>query len=311
MGIINFQCSFNVLAGDIFNTIMTNLATSLSIVKELKRLASIQTNRQYMLRNDVNSLLIFVDPDEQHPTVIIESLHALRYLAQEAVRSESTLTRFQNTVGLQALLGKITNRHGFDEDCKKVASDVLLLSKCNPTRHATKEQQSSGVITRAGMRANRKTNQKEPVKFLGGNKKAKIIQLQIEGLEGEARKKECITELLRVTGVISITFNMGVQRCTIRARADMHAESLVHAIQNTRKMKAKQVVKNENGEEVFVSFDDMDDLPPYLEEDAGDSPNKEENKQSVARPGYTEAVGSFARSWFGGVVNAVNKNLYW
>lgn len=267
-----------------------------------------------MLRNDVNSLLIFIDPDEQHPSVIVEALHALRYLAQEAVRNESTLSRFQNTVGLQALLGQITDRDGFNEDCKKVASDVLLLSKCNPTQHASKEQQASGVITRAGMRTARKTNQKDPVKFLGGNKKAKIIQLQIEGLDGEDSKKECINELLRVTGVISITFNMGVQRCTIRARADMHAESLVHAIHNTQKMKAKQVVKNENGEEVFVSFDDkefMDELPPYLEEDAEDSPNKEENKQSVARPGYTEAVGSFARSWFGSVVNAVNKNLYW
>lgn len=293
---------------------MTNLATSLSIVKELKRLASIQSNRQYMLRNDVNSLLIFIDPDDQHPTVIIEALHALRYLAQEAMRNESTLSHFQNTVGLQALLRKIADREGFDQDCIKVASDVLFLSKCNPSQHATKEQQASGVVTRAGMRSARKTNHKEPVKFLGGNKKAKIIQLQIEGLDGEDKKKECINELLRVTGVISITFNMCVQRCTIRARADMHAESLVHAIQSTRSMKAKQVVKNENGEEVLVSFDDKefrDELPPYLEEDAGDSPNKEENKQSVARPGYTEAVGSFARSWFGSVVSAVNKNLYW
>ncbi|XP_077974627.1 armadillo repeat-containing protein 1-like [Styela clava] len=290
---------------------MATTATSLSIVKELRRLASVHTNRQYMLRNDVNSLLIFTDPDEQPSVVIIEALHALRYLAQEAVRNERQLHHFQNTVGLQSLLNKIAGKENFNDDCKKLASEILFLSKCN-VRPVSVEN-NSGVITRAGMRNARKAG-KEPVKFLGGNKKAKVIMLQIEGLDGEDKKQECTNELLRVTGVISITFNMASQRCTIRARSDMHAESLVHAIHNTRKMTAKQVMKNESGEEVLVSFDDADrsdELPPYLEEDLGDSPNKEENKQSVARPGYTEAVGSFAKSWFGSVVSAVNKNLYW
>lgn len=264
-----------------------------------------------MLRNDVNSLLIFIDPDEQPPVVIIEALHALRHLAQEAVRNERQLFHFQSTVGLQSLLNKILVKENFNDDCQKVASEILFLSKCN-SRPMSNEA-NSGVITRAGMRTARKTT-KEPVKFLGGNKKAKVIMLQIEGLEGEESKQECTNELLRVTGVISITFNMVAQRCTIRARSDMHAESLVHAIHNTKKMTAKQVMKNEIGEEVLVSFDDKDrteELPPYLEEDLGDSPNKEENKQSVARPGYTEAVGTFAKSWFGSVVSAVNKNLYW
>jgi len=39
-------------------------ATSLSIVKELRRLAQNPLHREYLLRNDVNSILIFVDPDE-------------------------------------------------------------------------------------------------------------------------------------------------------------------------------------------------------------------------------------------------------
>ena len=43
---------------------MTNTATSLSIVKELHRLAQNPSNRECVLRNDVNSILIFVDPDE-------------------------------------------------------------------------------------------------------------------------------------------------------------------------------------------------------------------------------------------------------
>lgn len=52
---------------------MATFTASLSIVKELRRLASIQTNRPYMLRNDVNSLLVFTDPDEQPHEVV--SIH--------------------------------------------------------------------------------------------------------------------------------------------------------------------------------------------------------------------------------------------
>lgn len=296
---------------------MATIATSLSIVKELRRLASIPSNRQYMLRNDVNSLLIFTDPDEQPPVVVIEALHAIRYLAQEALKSEKSLLSFQSTVGLRELLQKIEDKPEFPDECRRVASEILFLIKCNARAPHDEGQPHtranvSGVMTRAGLRSARRN--KEPMKFLGGgNKKAKTITLQVEGLENEECKQECINELLRVTGVISITFNMSARRCMVRARSDMHVESLVHAIHNTRKMLAKQVTKNESGEEVLVSFDgaDSSELPPYLDEDPAESPIKEDEKKSVARPGYTETVGNFAKSWLGSVVSAVNKNLYW
>jgi len=51
---------------------MSNSTTSLSIVKELHRLAQNPAHREYLLRNDVNSILIFVDPDE-HPVEVVSS----------------------------------------------------------------------------------------------------------------------------------------------------------------------------------------------------------------------------------------------
>lgn len=42
---------------------------------------------------------------------------------------------------------------------------------------------TTGVVTRAGLRSARRN--KEPVKFLGGNKKAKVIVLQIDGLTSD------------------------------------------------------------------------------------------------------------------------------
>ena len=49
---------------------MDNTTTSLSIVKELHRLAQNPSHRDYLLRNDVNSILIFVDPDE-YPVEVV------------------------------------------------------------------------------------------------------------------------------------------------------------------------------------------------------------------------------------------------
>lgn len=49
---------------------MTTTASSLTIVKELRRLAQNPSHREYLLRNDVNSILIFVDPDE-HPQEVV------------------------------------------------------------------------------------------------------------------------------------------------------------------------------------------------------------------------------------------------
>jgi len=62
---------------------------------------------------------------------------------------------------------------------------------------------------------------------------------------------------------------------------------------------------------VSASFADAEnkDLPSYLDEDTGDSPLRDD--KAVARQGAGGAFGSFASSWFGGVLNAVNKNLYW
>ena len=50
------------------------------------------------------------------------------------------------------------------------------------------------------------------------------------------------------------------------------------------------------------------DLPSYLEEEPNESPEKEGH--AVARPN-ANGFGSMASSWFGSVLNAVNKNLYW
>ncbi|XP_076806988.1 armadillo repeat-containing protein 1-like isoform X2 [Clavelina lepadiformis] len=286
--------------------------TSLSIVKELRRLAQNPAHREYLLRNDVNSILIFVDPDEHPVEVVTEALNALLCLAEEASESNVTRRSMRGTLGLIELMKKIEVREGFAVDCKAIAMKIQHLLSSNYARTPVSSPNPDSVITRA---AGSRTGQKNSLKFLGGNKKAKVIVLQVSGLTDQERRQMCVDELVRVKGVISLTFNMHLQRCTVRAKSELSAETLAGAIKKTHVMEAAQVLKNEEGEDMVVPLDTKiednkdSDLPPYLDEEPADSPLKED--KAVARPGSGGGFGSYAGSWFGSVINAVNKNLYW
>uniref|UniRef100_H2YS27 Armadillo repeat-containing protein 1 n=1 Tax=Ciona savignyi TaxID=51511 RepID=H2YS27_CIOSA len=294
--------------------------TSLSIVKELRRLAQNPAHREYLLRNDVNSILIFVDPDEHPVEVVIEAMNALMYLAEEASESHMTRRTMKNTVGLLELMKKIEEREGYSVECKALSMKIQHLltneiSTPNSTPNSVhKLQAGDGVVTRAGGARGTRKNANQH-KFLGGNKKAKIITLQINGLTDQEMRQRCVDELVRVKGVISLTFNMHLQRCTVRAKAELSAETLAGAVMNTKVMQASQVLKGEDGQEIVMPIEskvadtENKDLPNYLEEEPSESPTKDD--KAVARPDSASAVGGFANSWFGSVMNAVNKNLYW
>ncbi len=55
---------------------------------------------------------------------------------------------------------------------------------------------------------------------------------------------------LGVKGVISFTFNMSQRRCSLRVRSDVRPDALCHAVERSGSISAKQVIKNEQGEEV-------------------------------------------------------------
>ncbi|MGH0121513.1 UNVERIFIED_CONTAM: hypothetical protein FKN15_001488, partial [Acipenser sinensis] len=65
-----------------------------------------------------------------------------------------------------------------------------------------------------------------------------------------ARRSLCEDALLKIKGVISFTFQMTVKRCVVRIRSDLKAEALGTAIASTKIMKAQQIVKGEDGDEV-------------------------------------------------------------
>jgi len=291
---------------------------SLSIAKELRRLAETPAHRDYLLRNDVNSILIFVDPDEHHVEVVTEAIKALQCLAEEANKSKDSRQQMRGTLGLMDMMKTIETREGYSIECKASSMEIQrLLSEPKESipfqATAAAYNSPGGVLNRTGLRP--PTASKESVRFLGGNKKAKIITLQIKGLEDQERRQLCIDHLVKVKGVISLTFNMSLQRCTVRARAELSPEALGIAVYDTKVMEASHVMKDEDGNETILPMsgknhdDSIDDgkLPDYLDEDV-ESPSKSEF--AVARPNSVQG-GGFGASWFGNIVNAVNKNLYW
>jgi len=281
-------------------------STSLSIVKELRRLAENPSHRDYILRNDVNSILIFVDPDEHSSEVVLEAIKALECLAEEASKNNYTRRSMRSTVGLLESMKRIEERDGYLPACKASAMNIQHLLNTDRTPITSPDS----VLTRA-VPLNQKRS-KESVRFLGGNTKAKVITLQIDGLTDQERRQQCLDELIRVKGVISLTFNMKLQRCSVRVRAELQAEALGNAVKATKVMDAQQVVKTEDGNETLLSFNDTEydeDVPEYLDEDAGDSPSKDDH--AVARQNVGNNAGGFGNTWFGSIVNAVNKNLYW
>ncbi|KAJ4919625.1 hypothetical protein JOQ06_023022 [Pogonophryne albipinna] len=148
--------------------------------------------------------------------------------------------------------------------------------------------------------------------FLGSNnKRAKTVTLHIQGLDDWSRRSQCSEALLRTRGVISFTFKMIQRRCIVRIQSELRAEVLASAIASTQVMKALQVVRGENGEEVLVPLEeegsgsDQDqELPDYLPEDESPSVDPEQ----ALTQGRSERGGS---RWLGAASNFLSRSFYW
>ena len=77
------------------------------------------------------------------------------------------------------------------------------------------------------------------------------MTLQINGMKDISSKRIVEEKLVRVKGVISITFDPSKKnRCVVRLRQEVTPEILCKAIAETKIMSAQQIIKKESGEEV-------------------------------------------------------------
>ncbi|KAI2649618.1 armadillo repeat-containing 1-like protein [Labeo rohita] len=269
---------------------------ALSVVAQLRDLASEPQNREAIVQDQgcLPGLVLFLD--HKDPKVLFATLQTLRYLAE----SPHNISTMKNELGMMMSLEKLMERTSMTTDITDLAKEVYgVLS--SPTQRQVRQ-----------MPEQQKRRNKPQFFINSSSKKAKSVTLHIQGLDGADQRGVCEEALLRVKGVISFTFQMALKRCTVRVRADLPTESLATAIAATKMLSAKQVVKNENGEEVLIPLstsgsevEENSHVPDYLPED--ESPEKELDR-AISRTGAKQDTGG---SWLNTAASFLTKTFYW
>ncbi|XP_035286838.1 armadillo repeat-containing protein 1-like [Anguilla anguilla] len=275
---------------------MTAEPDALAVVNQLRDLAADPLNRRAIVQDQgcLPGLILFLD--HPNPQVVYSALLAVRYLAECRANREKMRGELGMMLSLQNVMQKTTT----PGETKLLASEVYELLQAAGS--AADDQPEGGASCR-----------RKAQFFLGTtNKRAKTVVLHIDGLDDSSRRSLCEEALLKIRGVISFTFQMAVKRCIVRIRSDLKAEALGSAIASTKVMKAQQVVKSEDGEEVLVPFpedgpvevEQNTDLPDYLPEE--ESPSQEPDK-AVSRVGSAQdGVG-----WLNTAANFLSRSFYW
>lgn len=269
---------------------------ALAVVNQLRDLAADPMNRRAIVQDQgcLPGLILFLD--NPNPQVVYSALLAIRYLAECRANRE----KLKGELGMMLSLQNVVQKSTTPGETKLLASEIYELLQASSSGDAEPPEEAVSSRRKAQF-------------FLGSsNKRAKTVILHIDGLDDSSRRSLCEEALLKIRGVISFTFQMTVKRCIVRIRSDLKAEALASAIASTQVMKAQQVVKTENGEEVLVplaedgsvAVEQNLDLPDYLPED--ESPSQEPDK-AVTRVGS----GQEGNSWLGAATNFLSRSFYW
>ncbi|XP_061094751.1 armadillo repeat-containing protein 1 [Conger conger] len=275
---------------------MSGQPDALTVVNQLRDLAADPLNRRPIVQDQgcLPGLILFLD--HPNPQVVYSALLALRYLAECRANRE----KMKGELGMMLSLQNVMQKSTTPGETKLLASEIYeILQACG-------EAEAEPVDGAASYR-------RKAQFFLGAtNKRAKTVVLHIDGLDDPTRRSLCEEALLKIRGVISFTFQMAVKRCVVRVRSDLKAEALGTAIASTKVMKAKQVVKGDEGGEVMVAFqedvlvvvEENTDLPDYLPEE--ESPSRGLDK-AVSRVGSMQD----GSGWLSAAANFLSRSFYW
>ncbi|XP_033125783.1 armadillo repeat-containing protein 1-like [Anneissia japonica] len=275
----------------------------LTVVKQLKALATDKSNRETIVKDQgcLPGLVLFLDNPDIN--VVITALETLILLAQ-CVSNRSVI---RDELGMLMSLDAIINRHAYNSKAKELARTL---------KHTIVPQPLSPLREKQNVSENKPSSKHRYAgkAFITGNKKFKLVILHINGLDNQACRKICEEELLVIKGVISFTFDMAKKRCVLRTKADLKPEIIVAAISRTKIMSAEQVIKNEHGEEVMLTFGanpatvnkENDNLPKYLPEENSPLRGLDKAMTRINGPGSEES-----RGWLSSAASFISTNFYW
>ncbi|XP_077991847.1 armadillo repeat-containing protein 1-like [Glandiceps talaboti] len=273
------------------------------VVRQLRELASNPQNRDTLVKDQASmqGLIYFLDNNDN--SVVVSALEAMFDLSENPANRPVMKDQPYVLEGLQD-----TYKRQTDKRCQYLAKKIL--NRLTAANHSTlKDHVNQTKSGTQGM-----TNKHNKTYFLGNaNKRAKVVTLQIKGFIDQTSRKLCEDHLLQVKGVISFTFDLCKCRFMLRVRADIKPETLVRAIAKSKTMFAEQVVKDEHGQEVLLSFGanpgtadkENDTLPQYLPEE--DSPTQVADK-ALARVDQQQQQQS---GWLSTAAKYLSQSFYW
>lgn len=274
---------------------------SADTVLAMKGMAADPLKRKLLLKDATcmgGLIMVLSNPD---PKIVISALETLILMAD----TNDHRRVLRDFIGMMEQLETIINSQ------KKCDARVHnLAEKLYVMITETSEPQTPLKDTSNSMPNSRK-NSACKNKSLQGHR-TRHITLQIRGLLDKTDRDVLMRLVLQVKGVISVTFDMNKKRCFLRVKPDIKPETVVQAVAKSMTMTAQQVVKDEYGAEVLVSFganpQDMDKenttLPDYLPEDP-DSPKADSH--SVARIKKDDKKSG----WLSSAATFITNSFYW
>ncbi|XP_069126106.1 armadillo repeat-containing protein 1-like [Argopecten irradians] len=279
---------------------------SLETITALKGMASDPKKRSFLLK-DVTCIgglvMVLSNPDVKVVTAALETLLLL------ADRSDHRAT-LRDFIGMTDQLETILRRSSYDRKASSLAEKLYVTLTQVDLQTPLKDTLNQSSMT--GQSSKKNSTSKNNRSVLNG--KSKHIVLQIRGLIDKADRELVMRLLLQVKGVVSITFDLNKKRCILRTKQDIKPETLVQAIAKSQTMTAQQVIKDDNGEEILLSFgsnhQDMDKenttLPDYLPDEV-DSPTQDGKTMArVGNDGDKKSSG-----WLSTAASFLTNSFYW
>ncbi|KAK3758662.1 hypothetical protein RRG08_016631 [Elysia crispata] len=275
-------------------------------IAAMKQMASDPKKRVLLAKDTTCMGGLIIVLSNADPAVVKEALQTFLLLC-ECPEARSIL---KNHVGMMDQLEKLTNTTEKDSELCQLAD--CLKAKLMITTEAQKAplKDSSNVSSRRSSTAKNQSLQ---------GHKVKTIVLLLKGYQDKSDRDLCARLLLKVKGVISITFDLSKLRCIVRTKQDVKAEALATSIAKSMTMTAQQVVRNEHGEESFITFGsnrscahnmscgkENEDLPDYLSDD---SDSIIVDDKALKRPSEEDKKKS--ASWFSAAANFLTNSFYW
>ncbi|KAK3091649.1 hypothetical protein FSP39_021555 [Pinctada imbricata] len=273
--------------------------TSCDAIEAMKLMALDPKKRKILIKDAAcigGLIMVLSNPS---PKIVTLSLETLILLADTSERR----TVLQGFMGMLDQLEAILNRSACDQSVKNLADKLYTMLTESDLQTPLKDTCNTN-------HRSRKSSTNKNKSLQGG--RTKHIVLQIRGLIDKTDRDVVMRLILQVKGVISVTVDLNKKRCQLRTKPDVKPETLVQSVAKSMTMTAQQVVKDENGEEVLLSFGnpkDMDKenttLPDYLPDDM-DSPKGD--SKSVARNKKDDKKGS---GWLSTAANFISSSFYW